>query len=63
MKGEKKIIGQKIVSIEQYDEYICAILENGMEIEISGITSAAEAKKIRKQIEKDVEDVRKLEGK
>jgi hypothetical protein len=51
MKGQKKIIGQKIVSMIECDEYIVATLGNGMEIEIGGITSAAEAKRINKQVE------------
>lgn len=34
---ENKIIGQKIVKVELYDEYFVATLENGMEIEISDI--------------------------
>lgn len=39
MKHENDIIGKKIVSIESHDEYICAVLDNGMEIEISSILS------------------------
>ena len=63
MKGQKKILGRKIIGIDSYDEYICATLDNGMEIEISGITTAAEAKRIKKEIEKDIEAVHKIEEK
>jgi hypothetical protein len=47
MKGQRKIIGQKIVKIENFDEYIVATLENGMEIEIADIRSTHDAKILR----------------
>lgn len=52
MKGEKKIIGCKIVSVDNYDDYIVATLDNGMEIEISGTVSAKMVASNRKFDEK-----------
>jgi hypothetical protein len=52
MKGQKKIIGCKIVSVQNFDEYIVATLDNGMEIEIASTTSAKEAESNRKFDEK-----------
>ena len=49
---KKKIIGQKIISIQKWDEYCIATLENGMEIEISDIITMKQAEKIRKDMEK-----------
>ena len=46
MKGEKKIIGQKIIKVFGCHDYVVATLENGMEIEIGGIMSAEEVKSI-----------------
>jgi alcohol dehydrogenase YqhD (iron-dependent ADH family) len=46
MKGEKKIIGQKIIKVYGCHDYIVATLENGMEIEIGGIMSAEKVKSI-----------------
>jgi len=49
-KNEKKIIGQKIISIQKMDGYCIATLENGMEIEISDIITAKQVEKIRKDM-------------
>ena len=37
MKGEKKIIGAKVVKIEKFDDYIFVYLDNGMAVEVSHI--------------------------
>jgi alcohol dehydrogenase YqhD (iron-dependent ADH family) len=46
MKGEKKIVGQKIIKVLGCHDYVIATLENGMEIEIGGIMSSQEVKSI-----------------
>ena len=53
MKHQNDILGRKIINIEEYDEYIHAFLDNGMEIEISDVMTKEES-------EKEIEEIQKI---